>query len=167
MTEDRTGPRWWQRLAQRLAASRVGSWLFSHTLHHVDRVLMRLSGGKVAVPTVLAGLPVVRLTTTGAKTGTERTVPVLGLQDGERWVVVASNWGSEDHPAWYHNLQADPTVELTHGDRTARYRARDATESERAEYWSRASDLYLGFEPYRDRSGDREIPVVVLAPTEE
>jgi len=74
------------------------SWFFSHTLHHVDRGLLRLSGGRVSIPGALAGLPVIRVTT-GAKTGTERTVPLVGLRDGERWVLVASNWGRERHPS--------------------------------------------------------------------
>lgn len=159
-------PRWWQRLGQRFAATRAGSWFFSRTLHHVDRALLRVSSGRLSVPKLVAGLPVVRLTTVGAKTGEERTVPVLGLRDGDRWVLVASNWGGEDHPAWYHNLRATPEVELTHEDRTDRYVAREATEEEREEYWDRATELYLGFEPYRRRSGDRQIPVVVLTPRE-
>lgn len=151
---------------QKLPSTEVGARVFSHTLHHVDRVLLGISGGRVSVPRLLAGLPTVRLTTVGAKTGKERTVPVLGLRDGETWVLFASNWGDDRHPAWYHNLRANPAVELTHGDRTRRYVAREATEDEREEYWERATDLYVGFEPYRRRT-DRRIPVVVLEPTAE
>jgi deazaflavin-dependent oxidoreductase (nitroreductase family) len=134
-------------------------------LHHVDPVLMRLSGGRVSVPEVLAGLPTVRLTTTGAKTGKARTVPVLGLPDGERWVLFATNWGGDRHPAWYHNLRANPEVELTYRDDTGRYVARDATADERATYWDRARALYVGFEAYKRRT-DREIPIVVLEPAD-
>ena len=74
---------WWQRLAQRFASSRIGSWLFSYSLHHIDKLLLRLSRGRVAIPRNLGGLPVVRLTTTGAKTNKKRTVPVVGLRDGD------------------------------------------------------------------------------------
>lgn len=157
----------WQRFVQRFASLRVVSWIFSHTLHYVDVVLMRLSGGRVSIPRQLAGLPVVRLTTIGAKTGKVRTVPLVGLRDGENWVLIASNWGNERHPAWYHNLKANPAVELTHEDETERYIARDATDDERAEYWERASEIYPGYEAYRERSGDRQIPVVVLEPAED
>ncbi|MFB6171651.1 MAG: nitroreductase/quinone reductase family protein [Haloarculaceae archaeon] len=164
MAGERLEPSWWQRQMQRVAASRPGSWLFSQGLHHVDRVLLAASGGRASMPGVLAGLPVVRLTTTGAKTGRERTHPVLGLPDGEKWVLVASNWGQDHHPAWYHNLRANPAVELTHEDETDEYVAREATGQERTDYWDRVTDLYVGFEPYQRRSGDRDIPVVVLEP---
>jgi deazaflavin-dependent oxidoreductase (nitroreductase family) len=166
MTVKRTDLPWWQRLAQRFASSRVGSWLFSHTLHHIDRVLMGLSGGRVSIPRVLAGVPVIRLTTTGAKSGKERTVPVLGMRDGEDWIVVASNWGDDRHPAWYHNLTANPSVTVTHEDRSEAYVAREATGAEYDEYWAQANDMYVGFEPYDERSGDRAIPIVVLEPPE-
>ena len=123
-------PALWQRFVQRIAATRPGSWLFSHTLHHVDRFLMGVSGGRLTVPGLLAGLPVVWLTTTGAKTGKERTLPVLGLRDGDRWVVVASNWGNETHPAWYYNLRANPEVELTYREQRGAYVAREADPEE-------------------------------------
>lgn len=164
MSQHRSEASWWQRVMQRVAATRVGSWVFSHTLHHIDRVLMDVSGGRVSVPKVLAGLPVVRLTTIGAKTGKERTVPVVGLHDDGKWIVVASNWGGDSHPAWYHNLRSNPDVKLTHNDQTDQYVARDATEDEWETYWRQATDLYVGFEPYQRRSDDRQIPIVVLEP---
>lgn len=163
MTPDQPGPRWWQRWLQVLPSTRPGAWVFSRVAHRVDRVLLGCSGGRVSMSQVLAGLPTVRLTTTGARTGREHTVPVMGMRDGERWVLVASSWGSDDHPAWYHNLRANPEVELAYGDRTDRYVARVATGEERARYWTRATELYAGFEAYRRRA-DREIPVVVLTP---
>lgn len=158
-------PRWWQRLLQRVAATRPGAWLFARTAHHIDLVLLRLSGGRLSMSRVLAGLPTVRLTTTGAHTGTERTVPVMGMPDGEQWILLASSWGSETHPAWYHNLRANPVVTLEYRRETNRYVARVASGTERERYWQRATDVYVGFEAYQRRAGDREIPVVVLEPT--
>lgn len=128
---------------------------------------MRLTGGRVSTASVLAGLPTVRLTTTGAKSGKERTVPVMGLQDSERWILIASNWGTDSHPAWYHNLRANPEVELTYNERTDRYSTREATGNERTRYWNRAKELYVGFEPYQQRASGRPIPVVVLEPVDE
>ena len=145
----------------------VGTRLLSRTLHYVDLFLMRLTDGRISVPGSLLGLPVVRLTTAGARTGKERTVPLLGLRDGGNWVVVASNWGGERHPAWYHNLRADPEVKLTYGGQTDRYVAREATGRERAEYWERAKEFYPDYETYERTAGDRHIPVVVLTPMEE
>lgn len=164
MTGDGADANWFQRQIQKLAATRPVAWVFSYTLHHVDRLLLRLSGGRYSIPEVFAGVPVVRLTTTGAKSGRERTAPVLGFRDGEQWFLVASNWGGDSHPGWYHNLSANPAVELTVGDETRSYVARDATGDEREAYWQRAVETYGGFEAYRRRAGDREIPVVVLEP---
>lgn len=146
--------------------SRPGAWLLSHTLHHVDRLLLGVSNGRYSIPEVFAGLPVVQLTTTGAKSGREHTVPVVGLQDGDDWILVASNWGGERHPAWYHNLRANPEVELAVADDPEPYVAREATEAEYEDYWEWAVDVYPGFRAYRRRSGDREIPIVVLEPAE-
>ena len=125
---------------------------------------IRLSDGEISIPQVLAGLPTVQVTTTGVKTGKQRTVPLLGLPDDDRWVVFATNWGGQRHPAWYHNLQANPEVELAYKDQTETYLARDATDDEREIYWERAKQMYVGFEAYQQRT-TREIPIVVLTPT--
>lgn len=113
------------------------------------------------------GGPVIRLTTIGAKTGKERPVPVFGLRDGDRWVVIASNWGREAHPAWYHNLKANPEVKVTARDQTGEYVAREATGDEREEYLNQIAELNPGLETYQKRSGERSIPVVVLSPSEK
>lgn len=166
MSQDQPEIRWWQRTVQRITATRAIAWIFSYTLHHIDRVLMGVSGGRVSLPKLLAGLPVIRLTTTGAKTGKKRTVPLLGLQDDDKWVVVASNWGSDRHPAWYHNLRTNPEVKVTYNNQTGDYVAREATEDEWETYWHQAIDLYVGYEAYQRRSDDRQIPIVVLEPAE-
>src|SRR5690242_5297962 len=101
-----------QRMMQHIGASRPGAWLFARTLHPLDRVLMRISRGRVSVPGVLTGLPVVMLTTIGAKSGKPRTVPLVGLGDGDKVIVIASNFGQAHHPAWYHNLRANPEAML-------------------------------------------------------
>jgi len=95
VTPDRRA--WWQRLGRRVVASRPGSWLLSRTLHRVDQPLLSISGVRISIPRTFAGLPVVRLTTTGAKTGVDRTVPLVGFREGEEWVLIASNWGRDEH----------------------------------------------------------------------
>jgi F420H(2)-dependent quinone reductase len=80
-------PRRWQRILQVLPASRLGAWIFSYRLHHVDRPLFRLSNGRLSVPGVLTGLPVVMLKTVGAKSGRPRTVPLVGIRDGDNVVI--------------------------------------------------------------------------------
>lgn len=167
MTQEQPEPRWWQRLIQIIPASRVGAWIFAQMLHHIDRPLLRATGGRVSLAEMTAGIPVVRLTTTGAKTGKERTVPVGGLKDGEKWVLIASNWGSESHPSWYYNLRANPEVKLTRKGRTNEYVAREATGEEREHYLQQIKEVYRGVEPYERRSGDRKIPIIVLTPKED
>lgn len=149
---------------QRLTATRAGSWFFSHTLHHFDRVLKRLSGGRITAPQVLGGTPVIWISTTGAKSGETRTVPVLGFQDGADWVVVASNWGSDNHPAWYYNLRTNPEVRVEYQGQTSDFVADEVDDDEWDSYWSKVTEMYVGYDAYRRRSGDRNLPIVVLRP---
>lgn len=160
----RTDLRWYQKIVQWTAATAAGSWLYSRTLPHIDRFLLDVTNGRIALPELLAGFPVVKLTTTGAKSGKPRSTPLLGIRDDEKWVVVASNWGSSRHPAWYHNLRANPDVKVTDDNETGVYRAREASGEEYEEYWRLARRHYAGFEAYARRSGDRDIPIVVLEP---
>jgi deazaflavin-dependent oxidoreductase (nitroreductase family) len=156
-----------QRLLQHLPASQLGAWIFARTLHPLDRLLLRISRGRVSIPGVLTGLPVIMLTTVGAKSGKLRTVPVVGLSDGDKVVVIASNFGQAHHPAWYHNLRAHPEATLEVSGRSGRYLAREATPTEWQTYWHRAADLYIGFPEYQQRTHGRAIPIIVLTPQTE
>src|SRR5690348_18374977 len=97
-----------QRLFRNAASTPALARAFSRVLYRVDRPVIRLSGGHTSLTSLLTGLPIVELTTTGARTGRPRTMPVVGIPDGDRLVLVASSYGSERHPAWYHNLLAHP-----------------------------------------------------------
>ena len=109
-----------QRLLRRFAASGPGSWLFARILHHIDRPVYRLTGGRHTFAALVSGLPVVMLTTTGARSGLQRTVPVLGLPTSDGIAVIASNYGQAHDPAWCHNLRADPAGEIAvDGERRA------------------------------------------------
>jgi deazaflavin-dependent oxidoreductase (nitroreductase family) len=153
-----------QRILQRFPASHLGAWIFARTLHPLDRILLRLSRGRVSVPGIVTGLPVVMLTTIGAKSGKPRTVPVVGISDGDKVVVIASNYGQAHHPAWYHNLRAHPEATLELPGRSGTYLAREATPAEWQTYWRRASELYIGFPEYQKRTQGRDIPIIVLTP---
>ena len=110
------------------------------------------------------GMPVVRLTTTGRKTGKQRTTMLTSpVQDGDRMVIVAS-WGGDDrNPMWFLNLQANPDVEVTFDGATRAMRAHVATAEERAELWPRVVAAYKGYGQYQTRT-EREIPLVILEP---
>lgn len=151
-----------QRIVLRAAASRTGSRFLSHTLEPVDKLWLRLTGGKRTLTTVMTGVQVIQLETRGAVSGRLRVCPLIALPDGDRLVVVASNFGSKRHPAWYLNLRADPAVAVSIDGRPAAYRARLARDDERERYWRQAVAVYPGYAAYEVRAGGRQIPVVVL-----
>ncbi len=111
----------------------------------------------------LQGHPMVLLHGVGRKSGKPRPTPLLYMKSGEDLVIVASFYGSPGHPAWYHNLIANPECEIRVGRRRYRVRARTATSEERAKLWPRLVDFYPDYAVYQART-DREIPVVILSP---
>ena len=159
-------PSWLQRVNQRIASTPPAARLFAYVLHHLDRPVIRVSGGRTSLTSLLTGLPVVTLRTTGAKSGAMRSVPLISMRDGAKIVLVASNWGQKHHPAWYLNLHAHSQVEVSTSGLTRRYLAREASGEEYEGYWRRAAALYVGYAAYKERTGGRKIPIVVLTPTE-
>ncbi len=99
-----------QRGMRRLIATPPVTWLMARTIHYIDAAVLRLSGGRTTAAALFSGLPVLAVTTTGAKSGRPRTVPLVAVPDGERLNVIASNWGQASHPAWYYNMKANPEV---------------------------------------------------------
>ncbi len=157
-------PRIWHPLIRKLAATNFGIWLLSGTLNRIDRPLLRLSRNRTSFTSILAGLPVIVLTSTGAKSGLPRTTPLVALVDGDKVILIASYFGSAKHPAWYYNLKANPEVSLSHRGQSGQYRARTSSGEEREHYWQMAASLYPGYSLYKQKAGDRQIPVVVLKP---
>ncbi len=143
---------------QKIAASRPGSWFFSRALHHFDRAASKLTGRRTTLTAILAGLPVIFVTTVGAKSGTRRTVPLLAIRD-ERdpntFAIIASNWGKPSYPAWYLNLKASPRATCSISGRTGRYVAREASGQEYERFWRRAADTYIGYPLYQERGRGR------------
>lgn len=153
-----------QRAMQRLASWGPVSWVFQKTLYVVDRPLYRWSNGRLTVPGLVAGLPVILVTTTGAKTGLPRSMPLLGVPMGDDIAVIGSNFGTERTPGWVRNLEADPTATVRWRDRTADVTARRATPEETDRAFEVGSVFYSGFPAYRRRAAHREIRVFVLEP---
>ncbi len=128
----------------------------------IDRRLIPLTGGRVKVA---MGQPILLLHTLGARSGEERTTPLLYTPRGGAFVVVASKAGATHHPAWYHNLRAHPdAVSVEVGGRRTAVRPRVVEGAERAELWKLVNDNYTGYTTYQGRAGDRVIPVVLLEP---
>ena len=111
-----------------------------------------------------AGKPLLILTTTGARSGETRTAPVIYTRDGKRYVVVASKGGAPTHPAWYHNLRANPIVEVEVGGERFRARAEPVTDPERRRrLYDQQVAVLPGFAEYERRT-PRRIPVITLEP---
>ena len=136
------------------------------SLMHVASALnvrvYRLSGGKW-LGRFPSGAPVCLLTTKGRKSGLPRTVPLLYLKEGEDLLVVASQGGAPQHPAWYLNLEVEPLAEVEIGRRRIPVAARRVSEDERTELWPRLVNLYPPYAAYQRRT-TRLIPVMRLSP---
>ena len=153
-----------QRAMQKVAASKPGSWAFQKTLYAIDRPLFRASKGRLAVPGLLAGLPVIMLTTTGAKSGLPRTMPLVGIPMGDDMAVIGSNYGQEHTPGWVYNLLANHAATVAYRDRSVEVVARPATDTEADEAFEAGARIYAGYAKYRARASHRVIRVFVLEP---
>lgn len=131
----------------------------------VHRSVVRASGGRLL--TGFKGEPMILLTTTGRRTGKERTWPLTGLRDGDGWLVAASNGGQARHSAWYHNLVAEPQARVAEGRRTVAVRARVLEGAERDAAYARFVDYLPVYTEHARHAAehDRVIPVVRLSPT--
>lgn len=156
-----------QQTVKRMASLSPVAWVLARTLRHLDRVVVTVSGGQTTATSLMTGLPVVYLTTIGAKSGQSRTTPLICGVDGDRLILFATNFGGQKNPAWSYNLRANPDATITYRDRTATYRSREATPIERERYWPLADSIYPGYAEYRKRAAHRDIPVFVLEKTRE
>lgn len=129
--------------------SRLNTWAY------------RLTNGRLG-GTYLHGVPVLLLTVVGRKTGRRLTVPLTYLQDGERLIVAAARAGMDQHPLWYHNLVANPDVDVQVGSVVRPMRAHTADDAERADYWPKLVAVNPDYGTYQART-ERKIPVVVLS----
>lgn len=151
-----------QRLTQRVSASRAGAWVAQRTLYPIDKVLFRASGGRLTVPGLTAGLPVIMLTTVGAKSGQSRTMPLVGTPLGDDLAIIGSNYGQERTPGWVYNLTANPAATVSYRDRTVEVIARRLGEEDADRVFEKATAAYPGYGKYRGRADHRVIQVFAL-----
>jgi deazaflavin-dependent oxidoreductase (nitroreductase family) len=119
------------------------------------------SGGAVAAD--LNGMPIILLTTVGAKTGKLRKTPLMRVEHDGEYACVASLGGAPKNPVWYYNIAKNPRVELQDGSVTRDYDAREVFGDEKAVWWERAVEAYPDYADYQTKT-DRQIPVFVLTP---
>lgn len=153
-----------QRAVRSFASSGPGSWLFAKTAHHLDRRVFKLTRGRHTFGSMITGLPIVMVTTIGAKSGKARTVPVLGLPAEGGIAVIASNFGQHHNPGWFYNLRKNPEGELTVNGATRRFRAVEADGERRAAIWTQGLKVYPGWTQYERRASHRHITIFVLEP---
>jgi len=128
----------------------------------VHNAAQKVTGGRLGK--TVFGMKAVQLHTIGRKSGQPRTVWLTSpVNDAHRIVLIASKGGDDRHPDWYHNVVADPDVEITDGDTTRPFRARTATAEEKAELWPQVVAAYKGYAGYQKRT-ERDIPVVICEP---
>ena len=157
-------PNPFQRSMQAFGSTRWGAWMFSKTLRHMDDLMGRLTHGRASAPEVLAGLPVLDLTTIGRKSGQRRTSHLISVPVGDTLALLGTNFGQPSTPAWVLNLEADPHASVTYKTRTLEVLARPATEEEQAQVFAASSGIYGGYQKYQTRITGRRVRVFVLEP---
>ena len=155
---------WPRRVMRQSGAVPPITWFYARALQHIDAVVYRASRGRATFTSWVTGLPIVMLTTTGAKSGRARTLPVLGVPHDGSLVVIASNYGQERNPAWYHNLRAHPRAHILFEGEQREVVARVLSGDERERWYALGVEIYPGWTEYRKRAAHREIPVIELRP---
>ncbi len=147
-----------------LASGTVPEWIQAHLRQYLESGGLEghdfdatVAGGRAATPSLL-------LTTTGRRSGTQRTMPLFYGRDGNAFVVIGSKGGAETQPAWYWNILANSTVEIMVGPQRYRATARIVGGAERERLWQMMVDVYAQYTLYQGKTS-REIPVVVIEPT--
>ena len=129
---------------------------------HVERY--EGSGGKDGTTLGETGLPVIIVYNRGHKTGALRKTPLMRVVDGENYILIASQGGAPKHPMWYHNLKADPNVEIRDNTEVHAMRVREVDdEAERQRLWALAVEAFPPYAEYQART-ERIIPIFVAEP---
>jgi deazaflavin-dependent oxidoreductase (nitroreductase family) len=150
-----------KRVVARVAFTPVGQWFLRTVSPHVDPLLVRLSRGWIST---VAVTPVVLLAHTGARSGIRRTTPLIYFTDRDRVILIASNYGSAHHPAWYHNVKANPEVTLSARGFEGRFVGAEVTGPDRDRLWALATRWLAAYGEYQRSSGRRQIPMLAFTP---
>ena len=153
-----------QRSVRWFAATRPGAALLAIVLHRIDKLTFRLSHGRRTATPVLAGLPVIMLTTIGARSGQPHTVPVLGFPVDGNLAVAAGNFGRTRDPAWCLNLRREAHATVVVDAEVRHVIADELTGAARDAVWQRCLAIYPGGTTYAARAGNRTIAIFLLRP---
>lgn len=153
-----------RRLVRRTAATRPMAMLYGVIQQRLDQLVYRLTRGGTTASSWLAGVEITMLTTTGAKSGKPRTLPVLCLPEGKDMILIASNFGRARNPSWYHNLRANPRATIVFDGISREVTSRELGGTARERGYRRGEEIYPGFTHYRRWAANRQIPVLRLEP---
>ena len=157
-----------QRAVQAFAGSRLGARLTPVTLAPMDRFVSRLTRGRVSLPVLLAGLPVLELVVVGRKSGLRRVTHLIAIPFGQELAVLGTNFGQPRTPAWVLNLEDHPRATVRHRGESREVVARPATDEERAAVMASAGAVFAGAVRYEERlAGRRRVRVFVLEPVSD
>ena len=126
--------------------------------------LYNVSGGRIGGK--MGKVPILLLTTTGRKTGKQRTLPVVYIMDGSAYVITASAGGADKHPGWFFNIRSNPQATIQVKDKHIKVTAEVTGQEKKPELWARLVEVAPNFAVYQKRTS-REIPMVILHPVEE
>jgi deazaflavin-dependent oxidoreductase (nitroreductase family) len=156
-------PNAFHRGMQAIGSSRPGAWFFAHTLARADRLLDRISRGRLTVPAALARLPVLVLTSTGRRSGQPRQTHLIAVPFADSLALLGTNFGQPGTPNWVLNLEAEPRATVTHHGVRRDVVAQPATDAERAEILRASARVYGGYLKYQQRITGRRLRIFVLA----
>ena len=151
-----------QRVVRWAGGTHLGAWLLSKSLRRIDGVVLSLTSGRRTFTSFAAGLPVIVLVTTGARSGERRPSTVLGIPLGDALAVAGGDFGQRTTPAWTCNLAAHPRAVVEYGGRAIAVTARAVTDAERATALSSAAEVFAPFANYVHWASRRDLSVFVL-----
>jgi deazaflavin-dependent oxidoreductase (nitroreductase family) len=152
-----------RRIILNIATTRQGMWTFYLFVRLIDLPISRLTKGAFIPSANWNIMPIIYLTTTGARSGIPRSVPVLCIPDGNKLILVGSNWGNHKNPAWAYNLRMQPKTHVRKGKMAKDFTARELHGDERAAYWQKALRFYPPYVSYEQRAR-RSLPIFLLEP---
>lgn len=156
-------PNAFQRLIHQFVMLRPVTAFFANKVHLIDKLVLKLTRDKYTL-SEFAGWNIIQLTTTGAKSNQPRTIPLVGLFDGENIALIASNFGRKHNPGWYYNLKTNPFCDVIFKGKSGNYVAREVEGAQYERYFQMAVSQYAGYQKYKERAPHRHVPVMLLKP---
>jgi deazaflavin-dependent oxidoreductase (nitroreductase family) len=147
----------------KMAATRHGMRLFYLFVRLIDMPISRMTKGAFIPSASWNIMPIIYLTTIGAKSGLPHSIPVLCVPDGKNLILVCSNWGNPKNPSWAYNLRVHPQAQVRRGKTATGFTARELHDDERATTWQKAVAFYPLYVSYEQQSG-RSLPIFLLEP---